>query len=212
MAGLKPALELAGCLAIGDLRLEVELEVAPGELIAVIGPNGAGKSTLLRVTAGLFTLDTGRLALGGRTVDDGTQHGLVPPHERRVGWVPQDRLLFEHLSVAQNVAFSPRATPENVEDLLDRLELLPLANRRPSECSGGQAQRVAVARALASDPEILLLDEPSSALDSDSRQRIHDLLSDHERLPATLLVTHDLNEATDLAARVIKLASGRIVT
>ena len=221
-----PALHLHGRLDLGDLRLEVPedvpLEVAPGELVAVVGPNGAGKSTLLRLVAGLVGLGSGRLTLTGRTVDDGTERGFVPPEARRVGWVPQDRLLFDHLTVAANVGFSPRATPDVVDDLLERLDLTGLSGRRPSECSGGQAQRVAVARALAADPAVLLLDEPSTALDAGSRRRIHGLLGDRNGStevgpstgtgrPATLLVTHDPAEVADLADRVVEVASGRIV-
>lgn len=216
-----PALHLHGRLDLGDLRLEVPadrpLEVAPGELVAVVGPNGAGKSTLLRLVAGLVGLDAGRLDLDDRLVDDGTPGGFTPPEARRVGWVPQDRLMFDHLTVAANVGFSPRATPEVVADLLDRLDLRGLADRRPSACSGGQAQRVAVARALAAEPHVLLLDEPSTALDADSRRRIHGLLGDRghsegRARPATLLVTHDANEVAGLADRVVEVASGRIVS
>jgi len=208
------AVSVEGHALVGDLRLEASLELTSGELVAIVGPNGAGKSTLLRLVAGLVQLDTGTLALGGHTVDDGTARGFVPPHLRHVGWVPQDRLLFDHLTVAANVGFSPRSTSERVTALLDALDLTALANRHPDECSGGQAQRVAVARALAAEPDILLLDEPSTALDAGSRQRIHALLDDRDpggrRRPAILLVTHDPAEATGLADRVVELSAGRI--
>ena len=226
--GSPSALHLHGRATVGDLCLEFPedepLVVAPGELVALVGPNGAGKSTLLRLVAGLVGLDprpaeraSGRLMLSGRVVDDGTASGFVPPSARRVGWVPQDRLLFDHLTVAANVEFSPRATPDRVGFLLDALDLAHLADRRPGECSGGQAQRVAVARALAAEPDVLLLDEPSTALDAGSRQRIHALLADRDgapqatRRPAILLVTHDPAEAAGLADRVVELASGRTV-
>ena len=208
------ALSVDGHVVVGDLRLEASLELTPGELVAVVGPNGAGKSTLLRLVAGLVRLNAGTLTLGGHTVDDGSDRGLVPPHLRRVGWVPQDRLLIDHLTVAANVGFSPRTTDERVTALLDALDLTALANRHPGECSGGQAQRVAVARALAAEPDVLLLDEPSTALDAGSRQRIHALLDDRDpggrRRPAILLVTHDPAEATGLADRVVELSDGRI--
>ena len=208
------ALSVDGHVVVGDLRLEASLELTPGELVAVVGPNGAGKSTLLRLVAGLVRLNAGTLTLGGHTVDDGSDRGRVPPHLRRGGWVPQDRLLFDHLTVAANVGFSPRTTDERVTALLDALDLTALANRHPGECSGGQAQRVAVARALAAEPDVLLLDEPSTALDAGSRQRIHALLDDRDpggrRRPAILLVTHDPAEATGLADRVVELSDGRI--
>lgn len=231
--GAPTALHLHGRATVGDLCLEfpenAPLVVAPGELVALVGPNGAGKSTLLRLVAGLVALDprpggrrpaerpSGRLMLSGRVMDDGTASGFVPPSARRVGWVPQDRLLFDHLTVAANVEFSPRATPDRVGFLLDALDLAHLADRRPGECSGGQAQRVAVARALAAEPDVLLLDEPSTALDAGSRQRIHALLADRDgapqatRRPAILLVTHDPAEAAGLADRVVELASSRTV-
>ena len=207
---MSPALLLDGTATVGDLDLRMDLQVSPGELVAVVGPNGAGKTTLLRLLAGLVRLDTGRLELGDRTVDDGTDRGFVPAHLRRTGWVPQNRLLFDHLTVADNVGFSPRATGDRVATLLDALGLSGLADRRPDECSGGQAQRVAVARALASAPDLLLLDEPSTALDTVSRRCIHDLLADREQRPATLLVTHDAQEAAGLADRVVEMTAGRI--
>jgi ABC-type sulfate/molybdate transport systems ATPase subunit len=176
----------------------------------VVGPNAAGKTTLLRLLAGLERLDDGLLRLNGFTVDDATDPGHVASHDRCVGWVPQDRLLFPHLSVAANVGFSPGATPERVDHLLDALDLRSIADRRPSECSGGQAQRVAVARALAGSPSLLLLDEPSTALDGASRQRIHELLGADDH-PTTLLVTHDPVEAAGIADRIIELEAGRIV-
>lgn len=209
-AGPPPAVDLAGHTTVGDLTLDVRLKVRPGELVAVVGPNGAGKTTLLRLVAGLVALDAGSLSLGGRVVDDATSSGFVASHRRRVGWVPQDRLLFDHLPVAANVGFSPQATPERVAHLLAELDLAGLADRRPTDCSGGQAQRVAVARALAGEPDVLLLDEPSTALDAESRRRIYHLLDDGER-PATLLVTHDPGEAAGLADRVVELATGQVV-
>ena len=204
------AVDLEGHLVRGDLHLELTLTVAPGEIVAVVGSNAAGKTTLLRLLAGLERLDDGLLRLNGFTVDDATDPGHVASHDRCVGWVPQDRLLFPHLSVAANVGFSPGATPERVDHLLDALDLRSIADRRPSECSGGQAQRVAVARALAGSPSLLLLDEPSTALDTESRRRIHGLLGAADR-PATLLVTHDPVEAAGIADRIIELDAGRIV-
>ncbi len=197
-------MDLAGQLIRGDLSMDVALSVQPGEIVAVVGPNGAGKTTLLRLLAGLERLDHGLLRLDGLTVDDATDPGHVASHDRSVGWVPQDRLLFPHLSVAANVGFSPGATPNRVDHLLDALDLRSIADRRPSECSGGQAQP------LAGSPSLLLLDEPSTALDAESRRRIHGLLGADDR-PATLLVTHDPVEAAGIADRIIQLEAGRIV-
>ncbi|HAQ23632.1 MAG TPA: hypothetical protein DGF10_05025 [Acidimicrobiaceae bacterium] len=209
-----PALSLTGQATVGDLHLQIPssepLVVASGELVAVVGPNGAGKSSLLRLVAGLVSLDSGSLTLCNLIVDNGSTKGFVPPERRRVGWVPQNRLLFEHLTVVGNVGFSPRANSKTTSHLLESLDLKSLANRHPTECSGGQAQRVAIARALAAEPQILLLDEPSTALDVESRHRIHDLLADRSRRPATMLVTHDPAEVADLADRVVRVTSGRV--
>ncbi|MDP6492005.1 MAG: ABC transporter ATP-binding protein [Acidimicrobiales bacterium] len=203
------ALSLAGMTRMGDLRLDVDLVVEPDETVAVLGPNGAGKTSLLRLLAGLLSLDSGALAIGGATVDEPGTGAFLPPHLRRVGWVPQDRLLFPHLTVAGNVGFGPGVDADRVAGLLDALGLTGLAYRRPDECSGGQAQRVALARALATDPVVLLLDEPSAALDVESRHLINGVLTAAEA-PATLLVTHDPVEAATLADRLIVLENGAV--
>ena len=208
--GAPPAVDLAGHTSVGDLTLDVRLKVHPGELVAVVGPNGAGKTTLLRLVAGLVALDAGSLSLGGRVVDDATSSGFVTSHRRRVGWVPQDRLLFDHLPVAANVGFSPRATPERVAHLLAELDLVDLADRRPTDCSGGQAQRVAVARALAGAPDVLRLGAPSPARGAASRRRGYRPREGGER-PAARRGTHDPGEAAGLADRVVELATGQVV-
>lgn len=206
------ALALTGAVRLGDLHLQVDLRAEAGERVAVLGPNGAGKSTLLRLLAGLVGLDEGRLELAGVVVDEPATGTRSAPHERRVGWVPQERLLFPHLTVAANVGFGPGATPDRVAGLLDALDLTDLAARRPHECSGGQAQRVALARALATDPALLLLDEPSATLDVESRHLINGVLagggSGDDGAPTTLLVTHDPVEAATLADRLVVLEDG----
>ena len=208
------ALALTGTVRLGDLHLQVDLRAEAGERVAVLGPNGAGKSTLLRLLAGLVGLDEGRLELAGVVVDEPATGTRSAPHERRVGWVPQERLLFPHLTVAANVGFGPGATPDRVAGLLDALGLTDLAARRPHECSGGQAQRVALARALATGPALLLLDEPSATLDVESRHLINGVLagggSGDDGAPATLLVTHDPVEAATLADRLVVLNGGRV--
>ena len=193
-------------------RLEVELEVAAGETLAVLGANGAGKSTLLAVVAGLQPAEGGRVTLDGHRLDG------LPPHRRGVALLAQDPLLFPHLSALENVAFGPRAhgvrrkvARDLARDLLQQVGVADLARRRPHQLSGGQAQRVAIARALATDPQVLLLDEPMAALDVDVtpalRQTLRAVLADR----TTLLVTHDVLDALLLADRVVVLADGRIV-
>jgi molybdate transport system ATP-binding protein len=204
-----PGVSLAGSARIGELILDVDLVIEPGETVAVLGPNGAGKTSLLRLVVGLLTLEDGTLAIGGTMVDEPGAGTFLAPHLRRVGWVPQDRLLFPHLSVAANVGFGPGADADRVAGLLDALGLAGLADRRPDECSGGQAQRVAIARALATDPVVLLLDEPSAALDVESRHLINGVLA-ADTAPATLLVTHDPVEAATLADRLVILEGGAV--
>ena len=170
----------------GMLHVELDVEVADGEVLAVLGPNGAGKSTLLRVLAGLLAPDGGRVEVDGEPWDDVAAGVHLPPHRRRLGMVFQDHLLFPHLSVADNVAFGLRTRGAGrrearavAAEWLARVELADLGGRRPGELSGGQAQRVALARALAGEPALLLLDEPLSALDARTRLTVRAELRRH---------------------------------
>ncbi len=199
--------------------LEAAIIVEPGEVVAVIGPNGAGKSTLLRSISGLVPLTSGSIEIGGVTVDDPARDILTAPESRRVGVVFQDYLLFPHMSVADNIAFGPRAAGvgrrqarELAGDWITRLSLTGLADRKPSELSGGQSQRVALARALACDPAVLLLDEPLAALDAGTRIDVRAELREHLAFVGipTLLVTHDPLDALVLAERIVVLEQGRI--
>ncbi|MBT3249012.1 MAG: ATP-binding cassette domain-containing protein [Actinobacteria bacterium] len=201
------ALTLAGETRIGNLSFAFDLSVKAGETLAILGPNGAGKTSLLRVISGLLPLAEGTLNLNNQVADQPASKTFLPPHLRSVGWVPQDRLLFPHLTVAENIGFSPRATDALVAQLLEALNLTSLTASKPAACSGGQAQRVAVARALAAQPAILLLDEPSTALDAESQELIHGVLASQSQV-ATLLVTHDLSEAGRLADRTAIFSAG----
>ncbi|MGE5694598.1 MAG: sulfate/molybdate ABC transporter ATP-binding protein [Candidatus Sericytochromatia bacterium] len=199
--------------------VDVEFEVAPGELVALIGANGAGKSTVLHVVAGLLRPDSGCVRSGGRLLTDTPSGVFVPAHARRIGLLLQDALLFPHLSVVDNVAFGPRnrgrrrAAERTAREWLERVDAVDLADRRPGELSGGQAQRVAIARALAADPDVLLLDEPLSGLDVSAaaavRAVLGAVLASGER--AAVLVTHDLVDILTLADRVLVMDGGRVV-
>jgi molybdate transport system ATP-binding protein len=192
-----------------DLALELTLEAGPGTL-ALAGPSGAGKTSLLRAIAGLLRPVRGRVEVAGRTWLDTARGVFVPPERRAVGFVFQDYALFPHLTVEQNVAFGGR---RRVAELLAALHIDALAKARPRELSGGERQRVALARALAREPDVLLLDEPLSALDAATRSRVREELRPllrAQRLP-TLLVTHDYLDAAALADRVGVLVEGRIV-
>ncbi|MER6876749.1 ATP-binding cassette domain-containing protein, partial [Amycolatopsis sp. NPDC000673] len=195
-------------LTRGEFSLDVEFTVPGGSVLALLGPNGSGKSTVLGSLAGLLPVTSADVTLADRRLaGDGVD---LPPHERRIGLLSQDALLFPHLSAMDNVAFSPRSTGTGRADAraiasrwLSEVDAAEFANRRPSQLSGGQQQRVAIARALASAPDLLLLDEPFAALDVDSAPAIRGLLRRVLRDgPTTVLVTHDPLDALALADHV----------
>jgi molybdate transport system ATP-binding protein len=203
----------------GTFRLDIELAVAPGEVVALLGPNGSGKTTALRTLAGLTPLSEGVIDLAGTRLDDGGST-FVAPERRSVGVVFQDYLLFPHLTTLDNVAFGPRCRGASRDESraiaqrwLDRVGLADLARRRPRQISGGQAQRVALARALALDPALLLLDEPLAALDArtrlETRAELHRHLADNPG--PTLVVTHEPLDAFVLADRLVIIEDGHIV-
>ncbi|HEY3003632.1 MAG TPA: ABC transporter ATP-binding protein [Kribbellaceae bacterium] len=204
----------------GGFRLDVELTVAAGEVVALLGPNGAGKTTALRALAGLTPLTGGWVRMAGRTVDEPARRAWTPAERRPAGVVFQEYLLFPHLSALENVAFGPRchglarrAARAVAASWLERVGLVEYADRKPRELFGGQAQRVALARALALDPAVLLLDEPLAALDArtrlDTRAELHRHLTAHPG--AALLVTHDPLDALVLADRLVIVEDGRVV-
>jgi molybdate transport system ATP-binding protein len=206
-------------LQLGTLQLDIELTIGPGEVVALLGPNGAGKTTILRALAGLQPIDRGHVSIDGRVVDDPEADVFLPPDARPVGVVFQDYLLFPHLSLIDNVAFGPRSTgtakgPARIQarQWLDRVGIGDLADRKPRSVSGGQAQRAAVARALARSPHLLLLDEPLAALDAATRMSVRrDLrryLTDFDG--ATVMVTHDALDALALADRVVIIEHGSV--
>ena len=207
-------------LRLGTLDLDVTVEAAPGEIVAILGPNGAGKTTFLRAVAGLVPLTRGRVELDDVVLEDVARHIHVPPERRPIGVVFQEYLLFPHLSALENVAFGLRARGVAAREArlraaswLDRLGVGEYAEARPGALSGGQAQRVALARALAIDPRLLLLDEPLAALDASARG---DVRRDVKRHLASfagirILITHDPLEAVALADRLVIFEGGRVV-
>lgn len=193
-----------------------DLAVPSGVIASVLGPSGSGKTTLVRCIAGFERPDAGVISLHGRELSSATV--FVPAHERGIGIVPQEGALFPHLTVAQNVGFGlvgklRSGRSERVRQLLELVGLSGLGERRPDQLSGGQQQRVALARALAPKPELVLLDEPFSALDAqlrvELREEVRELLL---RIGTTaVLVTHDQSEAMSLADHLIVMREGRIV-
>ncbi|GAB4524279.1 MAG: ABC transporter ATP-binding protein [Roseibium sp.] len=198
----------------GNRVLEkLDLEIGRGEFVSLLGPSGCGKTTLLRMIAGLLPVDSGTITLGGKVISS------LPPHLRNVGVVFQNYALFPHLTVRENIAFGLRArglskaeAQETVNGFLDLIKLPDLADRYPSALSGGQQQRVAVARALAPRPDILLLDEPFSALDRKLRESMQiELKALLRDLGITsVFVTHDQEEALVISDRIAVMNAGVI--
>jgi sulfate/thiosulfate transport system ATP-binding protein len=195
----------------------IDLEIQPGEFIALLGPSGSGKTTLLRIIAGLEFQDSGQVLFDGEDVSD------RKVADRGVGFVFQHYALFKHMTVAENVAFglsvrkrrdrpSKAGRHTRAEELLRLVQLDGLGKRYPAQLSGGQRQRVALARALAVEPKLLLLDEPFGALDAKVRKDLRRWLRDlHRQMGLTsIFVTHDQEEALELADRVVVMDHGRI--
>ena len=214
-------LAISKTLAAGSRRFTLDAELATdASRLALFGPSGAGKSLCLRALAGLLTPDAGRIAVAGRTFFDAAAGVNLPARARRVGFVFQHYALFPHLTLRQNVAFGlkrllRRLRPEEearVDETLAAFGLDGLACCRPRELSGGQRQRTALARALVTRPDLLLLDEPFSALDAPLRARLRAELAavlDRTGLPA-VLVTHDPEEAAQFAQAVALVQRGRV--
>ena len=199
-------------IAARDVVDQVSFDVADGELVVIVGPSGCGKSTLLRAIAGLDPIAAGRFVL------DGTDVTSLPPERRRIGLVFQDHALFPHRRVDQNIAFGithldRAARSRRVDELLELVRLPGVGKRYPHELSGGEQQRIALARALAPDPAVVLLDEPFASLDPSLRDDVRTDVIEALRLrdAAAVLVTHDREEALALGDRVAVMSAGRML-
>ena len=210
-------LDINARIAFADHALEVSQSWTLTGCTAVFGPSGAGKSTLLRLIAGFLKPAEGRIAFAGEVWCDTAHKLFLPPHKRRIGYMFQDGRLFPHLSVAQNLAYADQRSEAlrprySQSDIVDAFDLTPLLERRPASLSGGERQRAALARTLLTRPDLLLLDEPLSALDQGRKREILPYLED---LPArfgapTVYVSHNVDEIVRLADRTVLLTQGRI--
>ncbi len=198
-----------------DLSLDnIDLGILSGEKVAILGPSGCGKSTLLRLIAGLEKPKEGLIKINGLEVSN--KDFLTPPEKRNVGLVVQEKALFPHLKVKENISFGIRKKSEKdtiVSDLLDLFKITSLENKYPHEISGGEQQRVALARSLAPNPKVLMLDEPFSALDKDLKETLYKEVSEVflERGSTILLVTHDSNEAEIMTNKQIRMEHGQFL-
>jgi molybdate transport system ATP-binding protein len=200
--------------AEGRQWLDVALRVQPGTLLAVYGPSGVGKTTLLRMLAGLTAPDEGRIWFDDHCWYDSAKRVNLPPQQRHVGVVFQEAALFPNMTVRQQLVFAlpDRKQPQPVDELLELCGLTALADRLPARLSGGQRQRAALARALARQPRLLLLDEPFSSLDDVARWQLQDETRRLHRYfgLTTMLVSHSADEVTRMADEVVMLEAGRI--
>jgi len=199
--------------ADGPMNLVVQTTIQVGELVALFGQSGAGKTTLLRILAGLVNPDRGLVKFGNTVWFDSEKQINIAPQNRNVSLMFQDFALFPNMTVEQNIRFAqPEKDDVAVNELLAIFGLVEFRKRKPNGLSGGQKQRIALARALARKPQLLLLDEPLSALDAEMRNALQDEIAKAHRLSGvtTLLVSHDLNEVFRLASHVICIENGVI--
>ena len=192
----------------------INLEIEKLDRVAILGPSGCGKSTLLRLIAGLEKPNLGQIVIDGTVVS--TEKFIEPPEKRKIGLVVQEKALFPHLSVYDNIGFGIKKNIDKktiTNDLLELLKIDSLKNKYPHEISGGEQQRVALARSLAPNPKLLMLDEPFSALDKDLKGVLYEEISQvfSERGSTILLVTHDSQEAEIMTKKQMKMEKGQFL-
>lgn len=199
----------------GELNLHIEREIAANKFITIYGKSGVGKTSLFRMIAGLLSPDKGTIIVQGKTWFDSTQRINLPPQQRKVGFVFQDYALFPNMTVKENLEFAliKGQQARIITELIELVELGDLQYRKPITLSGGQQQRVALARALVQKPQLLLLDEPLSALDQEMRLKLqHYILQTHKIYEhTTLLISHDTTEILKMSDAVLLMDKGKIV-
>jgi molybdate transport system ATP-binding protein len=201
--------------ATGDMELNIDLDIRPGTFLSLYGNSGAGKTSILRMIAGLLQPDRGLIEVGGSQWFDKSAAINLRPQQRKVGMVFQDYALFPNMTVQENLEFALTKESDKriIKELIEMIELGDLRSRKPGTLSGGQQQRVALARSLVQQPEILLLDEPLSALDQDIRKKLQTYILEVHRSYnlTTILVSHDIPEILKLTNLVIHLEHGKII-
>jgi len=200
--------------ATNQIIKNINLEIEKSDRVAILGPSGCGKSTLLRLIAGLEKPNLGQITIDETVVS--TEKFVVPPEKRKIGLVVQEKALFPHLSVYDNIGFGIKKNIDKksiTNDLLELLKIDSLRNKYPHEISGGEQQRVALARSLAPNPKLLMLDEPFSALDKDLKGVLYEEISQvfSERGSTILLVTHDSQEAEIMTKKQMKMDKGQFL-
>jgi molybdate transport system ATP-binding protein len=199
--------------ANGPMNLDIQATIPAGELVALFGESGAGKTTLLRILAGLVIPDKGLVRFGNTVWFDSAKQINIVPQKRNISLMFQDYALFPNMTVEQNIQFAqPEKNQSALIELLEMFGLSEFRKRKPNGLSGGQKQRVALARALARKPQMLLLDEPLSALDAEMRSTLQNEITQAHQLlgVTTIMVSHDLNEVFRLASQVLCIENGAI--
>ncbi|WP_025665890.1 ATP-binding cassette domain-containing protein [Aquimarina megaterium] len=201
--------------ANGAMQLDVNINIEPGQLVTLYGESGAGKTSILRMIAGLLQTDAGLITVNQKTWLDTKKGICLKPQQRKIGFVFQDYALFPNMTVKENLLFALEKgqNKEIVNELIDIIELGDLQDRKPINLSGGQKQRVALARALVRTPEILMLDEPLSALDIKMRTKLQDyILKVHKQFNlTTILISHEIGEVIKMSDTVFSIENGKII-
>lgn len=199
----------------GEMQLDIDIQIKKGQLVTIFGESGAGKTSILRLLAGLMEADDGLINVHGKTWLDSSKNICLKPQQRKIGFVFQDYALFPNMTVKENLEFALERgdDPKIIEDLIEIVELGDLQNRYTDKLSGGQKQRVALARAMVRKPEILMLDEPLSALDTKMRAKLQDhILKVHQKFQlSTLLISHEISEVIKLSDQIYILEEGKII-
>ncbi len=199
----------------GDMLLEIQTGIEAGQFVTLYGKSGAGKTSTLRILAGLVNPDFGKISIHGNVLLDSSQKINLPPQKRKIGFVFQDYALFPNMTISENLSFAlhKNQSKKILDELIEIMEIGDLRNQKPYRLSGGQQQRVAVARALVQKPELLLLDEPLSALDEEMRSKIQKYILEvhREYNLTTILISHDLAEVLKMSDHVLVLDHGKII-